>query len=471
LPQHPPVNDDPIQETAPPGTTYKTVTSRMVEDLGKRVVGGQPLKPEDLKGWGPQATRTLSRWLGVEVGMDITNAGNLLSRARSSNLSSEQVEEEAKKQISNAKMRDDFIKNYHRGMSSQELTALSQMLNDDQRAFDQNNGKVIGDRMSAIGSPPVLVNVSASAFKAGDNSVTSDKSNGNYKYADVTSDMAMKVANDLLMGRRDQVKGAITGWGVDGLAKPFAEWRGHLWPEDLNKASAALTAIGTPEYADQLKKIQSPELKALVEKGNSDFNNGKSRNDIAHDFDMGQKQIYGATITVQNDALGVVRAREAQFLAQKQNGQGKSADPIVPAPISAAPSAAAPGSDIAKVAQTFAHEPYSKWPTLNGWTVENIAKLQIKANDQIRRDRDEALGIAMDAVDNRKRIDDIQNPVMKTIVDRDIAVGQPYEVIAKHIQDAAKSQTAAVNDRIQNTTPGVSPPPQKLSSPGGPGGA
>lgn len=470
--QHPPANDDPIQENTPPsGITYKTVTSRMVEDLGKRVVGGQPLTPEDLKGWGPQATRTLSRWLGLEVGRDITNAGNLLSRAMASKLSPENFAEQANEQIGNAKMRNDLIRNYHVGMSSQELTALSQTLNDDQRAFDQNKSKVIGDRIAATGSPPVLANVSASVFKPGDGAV-GDKSNGNYKYADVAQDQAMKAANDLLMGRRDQVKATITGWGVNGLAKPFAEWRDHLWPEDLNKASAALTAIGTPEYADQLKKIQSPELKALVEKGNADFNNGKSRNDIGHDFDIGQKQIYGATITLQNDALGVVRAREAQFLAQKQAGQqgGPSVSPA-PAAAGSVPPAAAPGGDITKTAQVFAHEPYSKWPALNGWTVENIAKLQTATNDQIRKDRDEALGIAMDAVDNRKRIDDIKNPVMKTIVDRDIAVGEPYEVIAKHIQEAAKSQTAAVNDRIQNTTPGPSPAPQRPSGPGGPGGA
>lgn len=462
MPQQPAVNDDPIPETAPPaGITYKPVTSRMVEDLGKRVVGGQPLKPEDLTGWGPQATRALSRWLGMEVGSDVTNAGNLLNRALSANMPPEKFAEELDKQVRNTKMRHDLVAGYHQGMSPQERANLFRTMTADQQAFDQSYIKVIGDRMGAVNSPPVLRNVSASAFKPAEGPTT-DKSEGNYQYAVVTPQQAANAANDLLMGKRGEVKSEISTWGAKGLYQLLTEYRDHRWPDDLRQAGAAVTAIGTPEYADQLKKIQSPELKALVEKESAAFANGKSRNEIQSEFNVGQKQIYGAAIGVYNEAIQAVHAREAQFLAQKQAGAAASSNAGVSAP---------PGSDIAKTAQIFAHEPYSNWPTLNGWTAENIAKLQIATNDQIRNDRDTALGIAMDAVNDRKRIDEVQNPVMKRIIERDINVGEPYEVISRHIQEAAQSQISAVNVRIQNTTSAISPPPQKQAAPGGPGGA
>ncbi len=77
-------------------------------------------------------------------------------------------------------------------------------------------------------------------------------------------------------------------------------------------------------------------------------------------------------------------------------------------------------------------------------------------------DRKSAVNIAQasdaDGGDPHK-IDDIQNPGMKKIVDRDMKAGDPIDKITEDLHNEAESRMHFVNQQIDTTTPAAAAPP------------
>ncbi len=294
MPLYTPVQDnDYLTEGTPPaGVKYKPVNGKRYNALLAQIVAGDQIPQDAIDGWGPEATRRL-----FNQARDQINAGNL-------------PPEKKKAQI------------------------------------DGSVAGLVNRELAAVKAPPILSLQANAAFAQttiNNSANVLEKSNkAEFKYADVKQDQITATAQNLLAGKRDEVAGTIKNWGGNSLQAMLNEYRDHLWPDDLKRATQAMDAIGKPAtpgqpgFADQLKTIQSADLRALVQAESDKFDKARAADpkksadaikaDINYDFDYQQKEIFGKGIAVYNNATDAYQAQEAAFNKQQKQAQGGSAD-------------------------------------------------------------------------------------------------------------------------------------------------
>jgi hypothetical protein len=456
--------DKPITEDPPkPGITYQQVTTGQVEKVIDKIVAGQPLTNADLQGWGPNAVRTLTRSYADRIQNDYSKACDLIHDAAAGKISADKLATELKG-INTVQVRDIIGNaNIQPGMPRLDQADLIRKVMVNMRDVSTNIGQVTNDRMSAASAPPVLTQVAKNKFTPPPDTVIPETSNGNVKYDQVKPSQAMQVAHDLLAGK--DVSATISNWGGKSLQALLVEYREHTWPEDLAKARQALSAIGSPEYAEQLKNIQSPGLKALVEKENADFTGQKkSRAEINYDFDVQQANVFGNGIEVYNRATDKYQAQELKLYQEKMAKDRAGATPDRTTGANGT-TVISPTSDAAQAAMQFAREINPrKWPDLSGWSDEKRDTVFGAYTTTMKKDLDQAKDVVNKLLQGGTdpktwNLDGIQNPVLKDTIRRDIA-SQDSDMIIRDLDKRASNTTDFV--KMQIYTVNSPAPPQKV---------